>query len=215
MTGRRLIALGLLAFGLIGAPRSWAGSHTAFSAASLVRPGDPVFGNPHGAVTIVDFYDIRCPPCRQMEPRVERLLRHDPDLRYVPVAYPILGPASVLGTEAMFAAAAQGKLIAFRARLMSQKRPPTDAVLKADAKALGLDWPRMELAMNGDAVMRQIQANLRRGRKLGIHELPALFIGHRKIAGALSYADLRSVVRHAQKTAARRHRPAVSPTHGT
>ena len=218
MKGRRLVVFGLISLGLTAAPRSWAGGPDTVSAAKLVRPGDPVFGNPHGKVTIVDFYDIRCPPCRQMEPRFKRLLHHDHYVLYVPVAYPILGPASVLGTEAMFAAAAQGKLIPFRARLMTQKRPPSDAILKADAKALGLDWSRMEFAMNGDAVVRHIQTNLHRGRKLGIHEIPTIFINNTKIVGSVSYADLRSIVAKAQKTAdgsSRGPSSSLSSMHGT
>ncbi|MCF3947949.1 DsbA family protein [Acidiphilium iwatense] len=218
MKGCRLIALAAIGLGLIATPQARAGGSGAVSAASLVRPGDLVFGNPHGKVTIVDFYDIRCPPCRHMDRRFKRLLRHDHDVRYVPVAYPILGPASVLGTEAMFAAGAQGKLIPFRARLMTQKRPPINAILKTDAKALGLDWRRMEFAMNGDGVIHRIQANLRRGRSLGIHEIPTLFINNTKIVGSVSYADLVSLVHAARKTAEAAARGAASSpssTHGT
>src|SRR5215472_4202761 len=32
------------------------------------NPADPVGGNPKGDVAIVEFYDVRCPYCRGMQP---------------------------------------------------------------------------------------------------------------------------------------------------
>jgi len=32
-------------------------------------PATPVGGNPHGDVTIVEFFDYRCPYCKQVQPR--------------------------------------------------------------------------------------------------------------------------------------------------
>jgi protein-disulfide isomerase len=173
----------------------------SIDAASLVQPGDPVLGNPKGSLTIVDFYDIRCPPCRAMDPRFRRLLAVNHQIRYVPVDYPLLGAASILATEAMFAAQAQGKYAEMRARLMTQASPPNSALIRADAKALGLDWPQMELAMSGDAVAQRIAANMARGRALGITRIPTMFIGAIRVPGALSYLDLDSVVKQAGKGA--------------
>jgi protein-disulfide isomerase len=199
---RRALVAGLSIFGL--APPALT-AQPPVDAASLVRPGDPVLGNPKGDLTIVDFYDIRCPPCRAMDPRFHRLLAADHQICYVPVDYPLLGAASILATEAMFAAQAQGKYAAMRARLMTQVPPPDDTLIRADAKALGLDWPRMELAMSGDTVAGRIAANLARGKALGIKKIPTLFIGAIRVDGALSYADLISVVAEARKRIVEKH----------
>jgi protein-disulfide isomerase len=189
-------------FSLLALARPALAAQAPIDAASLVRPGDPVFGSPKGSLTIVDFYDIRCPPCRAMDPRFQRLLRADHEVRYVPIDYPLLGAASILGTEALFAAQEQGKYAQLHARLMTQKRPPSDAVLKADAKALGLDWQRLEFSMSGDAIAHRIAANLALGQGLGIKEIPTMFVNDRKIAGALSYDDLRSIMREALRPSA-------------
>lgn len=194
---RRAFVTGLSMFGL---GRAWA-AKPSIDAASLVRPGDPVLGNPKGSLTIVDFYDIRCPPCRAMDPRFRRLLAANHQIRYIPVDYPLLGGPSILGTEALFAAQAQGKYAEMRARLMTQAAPPDIALIRADAKALGLDWPRMELAMSGDAIARRIASNLARGKALGIKRVPTMFIGTIRVPGALSYSDLVSVVTQADKRA--------------
>lgn len=207
---RRRLATGIVALGLFGLPGARAvvtqPHNSPVTASALIQPGDPVYGNRHGTITIVDFYDIRCPPCRAMNGRIQKLLRTDHFLRYVPVAYPILGPASVLGTKALFAAAmqAEDKYRALRAILMRQKQKPDVAVLHQDANRVSLDWQRLELDMNGDRVAARIDRNLRRGRALGIHEIPTLFIGSRRIVGGLTYRDLGAVVAAAHASASRR-----------
>lgn len=208
-SGRRAVLRGLpascLALGLLGlaGPTSAAVdmSPARIAASNLIRPGDPVYGNPRGTVTIVDFYDIRCPPCRAMNLRIQTLIKAENFVRYVPVDYPILGPASVLGVKALFAAAMQGKYTALRAILMVQKQKPDMAVLQRDAKQIGLDWPRLELDMNGDRVAARIQRNLRRGRAIGVHGIPTFFVGPKRVAGALSYDDLRDLVAEVESSA--------------
>lgn len=204
-TPRRDLLAGLVSFGIFGPaglrPAMAAAASTGITASSLIRPGDPIYGNPQGTVTIVDFYDIRCPPCRAMNLRIQKLLTADDSLRYVPIDYPILGPASVRGVKALFAAAMQGKYQALRAILMRQRQRPNMAVLEQDAKRAGIDVPRLELDMNGDRVAARIQRNLRRGRALGIHGIPTFFVGPERVTGGLSYDDLRAVVAQVQKSA--------------
>ncbi|MBW4091507.1 MAG: thioredoxin domain-containing protein [Proteobacteria bacterium] len=200
---RRLFVATLVATSLAG-PVLAAPPGAVPEAAHLVRPGDPILGNPEGDLTLVDFYDLRCGPCRAMEPRLRRLLAVDHGIRYVPIDDPILGPASQLGVAALFAAQAQGAYAALRARLLTQARPPSLDVIRADALALGLDWPQLEMTMSGDAVAHRISTNLARGRALGIRRVPTLVIGSILVPGALDEADLVSLVGSARRRADRR-----------
>src|SRR6202040_3475331 len=54
----------------------------------------PVRGNPGGDVTLVEFFDYRCPYCRQVEPAIDKLLREDHQLRVVYKEFPVLGADS-------------------------------------------------------------------------------------------------------------------------
>jgi protein-disulfide isomerase len=193
MLQRRSLFYGLAALLSAGGARADTAPATP-TAASLVRPDDPIMGNPHGDVTIVDFYDIRCPPCRAMDVWLNRLLTADPGIRYVPVDYPILGAPSQLGTEALFAAQLQGKYVPFRKFLMTEVAPPTTAAMQAEAAALKLDWSQMEFDMAGDAVAQHIAKNLDRGAQLNLDGIPALFVGPIFVQGALGYDDMVSVV---------------------
>src|ERR1700740_3242330 len=58
-------------------------------------PGSPVGGNPQGDVTIVEFFDYRCPYCKQVQPSLQKLLDQDRKLRFVYKEMPVLGAPSV------------------------------------------------------------------------------------------------------------------------
>src|SRR5712675_3576173 len=72
-------------------------------------PDTPVAGNPKGDVTLVEFFDYRCPYCKQVEPAVEAILKEDPKLRIVYKEFPILGKESTFAAHVAFAALKQGK----------------------------------------------------------------------------------------------------------
>jgi len=76
----------------------------------LLEPTDtdtPVAGNPNGDVSLVEFFDYRCPYCKQVEPSLEGLLKEYPKLRIVHKAFPLLGEDSVFATRLDLAAPTQ------------------------------------------------------------------------------------------------------------
>ena len=91
-------------------------------------PADPVAGNPHGDVTVVEFYDPRCPYCRAMRPVVARLLAADPGVRLVYKDIPVLGPDSRLDARALLAAQRQGGYLPMQAAEMAARRTPDRGV---------------------------------------------------------------------------------------
>ena len=88
----------------------------------LVDPADPVAGNPAAPVTIVEFYDPRCPYCKSMMPTLAALLHDDPNVRLVYKDWPILGPVSQLESRALLAAQRQGGYFKLQAALMQGSR---------------------------------------------------------------------------------------------
>ena len=72
-------------------------------------PDAPILGNPKGDVTLVEFFDYRCPFCRQVEPSLQTLIKDDPGVRVVQKEFPILGPMSVYAAHVALAAQKQGK----------------------------------------------------------------------------------------------------------
>ena len=163
-------------------------------AALTANQGDPVAGNPQGDVTVVEFYDLRCPYCRRMMPVIDSLLRQDPNIRLVYKDIPILGPGSVLGARAVLAARRQGGYAKLQSAIMRGSAQITDDSLHAEAQASGLDWTRLQRDMADPAIAARIKTNLDLARALGIDGTPAFVIGHRLVPGAVELADLQEAV---------------------
>ena len=162
-------------------------------------PADPVDGNPQGDVTVVEFFDVRCPYCRRMLPVMAELLRGDHTIRVVYKDIPILGPASQLAAKALLAAQKQGGYLALRTALMSGPSDITAETLRAAAAKTGLDWDRLQQDMADPSVQQRIDANLGLAHRLDIEGTPAYVIGGRLMPGALSVADLQAAVAEARK----------------
>lgn len=172
----------------------------AAEAEALFRdPADPVLGNPRGAVTVVEFFDVRCGYCRQMQPAVEQLLRRQPDVRLVMKDLPILGPASVLASRALLAAQRQGGYAALHAALLGLREEPAEPVLRREAERAGLDWARLRRDMDDPVVQRRLDANLRLARSLRIEGTPALVVGAAMVPGAVDLATMERLVAEARR----------------
>jgi protein-disulfide isomerase len=164
----------------------------------LVTPADPVAGNPHGGVTVVEFFDTRCPYCRRMEPTMSQFLAQDHNVRLVYKDLPILGPASVMGSKALLAAQKQGAYGPMRDAVMKLPPDTTLAQLETTARNLGLDWPRLQHDMDDPAIQARLDQNIALAHALGIQGTPALVIGDNLIPGAVDLADLKKVVAEAR-----------------
>ena len=167
-----------------------AGKIQSYRAALTNDAADPVEGNPDGTITVVEFYDPRCPYCRQMLPVLAGLIQANPQIRLVLKDIPILGAASVLESRALLAAQRQGGYARMQSATMASAAMPTPASMRALAEREGLDGGRLERDMADPAIQARLDKNLKLASALGIEGTPALVIGDRLIPGAVSLADL-------------------------
>ncbi len=161
-------------------------------------PADPEIGNPRAPVSVVEFYDTRCPYCRQVRPALTALARQDPNVRIVFKDIPILGPDSVTEARALLAAQRQGGYAAMQAAIMTDSEPPTEAYLRATATRLGLSPDRLIRDMSDPAIAARLAANTALAQSLGITGTPALVIGTQLVPGAISLDALQKLVDQAQ-----------------
>ena len=141
------------------------------------KTNDPVAGNPHAKMTIVEFFDYQCGHCVNMAPVIQSILKNNPDLRIVFKEYPIRGPQSELASRAALAANMQGKYFAFNHALLTSGMDMNEKNILALAKSKGLDVKKLKTDMNSKAVKDLIQDNLTLAKELGIAGTPAFFIG--------------------------------------
>lgn len=166
---------------------------------SLERdPADPSVGPADARVTVVEFFDFRCPYCRQMVPRIEELLRAERDVRVVYKDVPILGPNSVVLSRAALAAHLQGRYEAMHEALFALRGNPDEAALRRAARDARVDFDRMVRDMEGPEVTARIEANLAAARALGVRGTPAYVIGGRIVPGAVPVEQLRAAVAEAR-----------------
>lgn len=157
-------------------------------------PNAPVIGNPAGDVTIVEFFDYRCPYCRQVEPWLQTLIKEDPGVRIVQKELPILGPASVYAAHVAIAAQKQGKHTQFHTALMEKKGNIDEAIILQVAEAAGLDISRIKVDMNSPDVDAEIQRSTEIATALGLNGTPAFIVGTELVPGATDLATFKSMV---------------------
>ena len=157
-------------------------------------PGDYIAGNPHGDVTLVEFYDPRCPYCRKMLPDLQAVVTGDPRLRLVEKLIPILGPNSLLESRAIAAAGRQGRYAALQHALMTESGTPDMAQIRSLASAEGIDVARLERDMADPALQAKLRSDVALAQSLGITGTPSFVLGGKIIPGAISLEDLRQAI---------------------
>jgi protein-disulfide isomerase len=159
----------------------------------------PVGGNPAGDVTIVEFFDYRCPYCKEVEPSLEALLEQDPKLRIVYKEFPVLGQASVYATRMALAARQQGRYQQFHDAMMATKGTIDAAVVDRVASSAGVDVEKAKTVMNAPDVDALIKRNYALADALDINGTPAFIIGDTLVPGAADIAKLRELIAAARK----------------
>jgi protein-disulfide isomerase len=172
-------------------------------AALFSTTDDAIAGNPAGDVSIVEFYDPRCPYCRKMMPAIEAMLQKDHGLRLVYKDIPVLGPASVMEARAILAAKAQGGYMKMQAALMADSSAPTADMVKQTARRIGLDPEKLLADMNSNAVTKKIQSNLDLAHTLKVQGTPAFVVDEQMIPGAVDIGQLEMAAADARKHASK------------
>ncbi len=159
----------------------------------------PVWGNPQGDVTAVEFFDYNCPYCKSVFPGMRKLVREDGNIKVVMKEFPVLGPNSEYAARAALAAQKQGKYEAFHVEMMGkQSRLSPEGVIAA-AKKVGLDIDRLKKDMDSAEVTEELDRNNIWAQRLGISGTPAFVIGDELIPGAI---DGRQMKRYVDKVRA-------------
>jgi protein-disulfide isomerase len=157
-------------------------------------PDAPVAGNPQGDVTLVEFFDYRCPYCKQVAPALTQLLKSDGNLRFVLKELPILGPDSVLASRAALAAHMQGKYLPMHERLLRHRGGYDDQAIARIAGEAGLDVARLKADMDKPEIGAILEKNRRLAQELAITGTPAFVIGDKVVPGAVDLETLKKLV---------------------
>ena len=157
----------------------------ALRRAALEQDPRDFVANPNGKVTVVEFFDYRCPYCKASLPAIQSLILQNPDIRFVFKELPIIPDAdgkvgvSLRASEAALAAARAGKYQSVHDAMMAAS-PLDDAGIAKALKDNGLD-PVTTVADAGD--LHHIKDVRDLAVAIGANGTPAFVVGDTLIEG--------------------------------
>ncbi|MEM7172077.1 MAG: DsbA family protein [Pseudomonadota bacterium] len=163
--------------------------------------GAPLIGNPQGDVTLIEFFDYRCPYCKVVAPRVQEAVDQDPNLKVYMIEFPILSPQSRDGARAALAADKQGKYEDFHFALMDRPGNMSQDHIMAIAQEVGLDTDQLAEDMESEEIAQAIDYNHQVAQRLGIGGTPALIVGDQLAPGAIELGELQRMIEAARSGA--------------
>lgn len=160
----------------------------------------PYLGNKNGTVVITKFFDYKCGYCKKAHTAIETLIKSTPSLKVVLVELPIMGPQSLVATQASLAVfnIAPTKFAEFNNSLMALPNVDENAIKKL-ATQYNINAKNLMTAMKSQKVEQQIDANMSIAREVGIQGVPAFIIGDEFIPGFIDYNSLKSKVENLEK----------------
>ena len=153
---------------------------------TFIRPGDPTLGNPQAEVTVVEFFDPNCPPCRRFHPTMEQVIAIYADRVHF-YRHPVpLWEYSLPQIEAMLLAARRGKYDEMiDLQLINQQKgglPPER--LAAMAGKLGLDEATFARALKTQQLRNEALQFLEQAQRAGVKKTPSVAIGQNVVASS-------------------------------
>jgi protein-disulfide isomerase len=158
--------------------------------------------NPDGKITVVEFFDYRCPYCKAALPALEDLIRTNKDVRFVFKEFPILPDAngqigvSLRAARAAMAAGRDGKYVQVHDALMSQK-PLDDAGIARVLKENGVDPNQAAATPDVDRHIKDVQDL---AVAIGATGTPSFVVGDTLVEGA-RMDELSQAIAQARKSA--------------
>jgi protein-disulfide isomerase len=141
-------------------------------------------GPRNAPVTIVEFFDYRCPYCHAAMDWVFEVMRRNPGrVRVIFKEFPVLGDMSVEASRAAVASIRQGKYQTFHRALMAYRGQLNSAQIDVLARQSGIDVTRLRRDMGETAIFNHLRANHEVAAEARIEGTPAFMINGKWLRG--------------------------------
>jgi protein-disulfide isomerase len=144
---------------------------------SLVTDNLPIIGQIDAPLTIVEFFDYRCPHCSAMSKLVDEAVRNDPQIKIVLRPVVLSGDESLKISTLILAADTQkqGATLSLHKDIMDLPSVPTYDSVKAIAVSKGINVEQAET--DGELFKPIVAQNTSLIVDIGFYGVPALVIG--------------------------------------
>jgi protein-disulfide isomerase len=172
------------------------------AAALFSSPHQVTLGNPHGDVTLVEFFDYSCGFCKRALPDMLTLIKEDPNLKIVLKELPILGAGSAEAARVAIAVRMQDpdgqKYLAFHQELLGGAGSAGKEKALVAAKDQGLDMARLEQDAASDEVSATLSEDVELASAMGINGTPGYVVGDKVVLGAVGITALKERIEAAR-----------------
>lgn len=152
-------------------------------------------------LTIVEFLNYDCGPCKDTHRVLLNYADANPDIRLVVRPVPYANDQAETATERALAAGLQGKFWDMDRALVEYKGELDEKFYRESAALYDIDYQRMVLEAEGETVQDYAGDNAKASLRAGIETVPALMVGKTlyKPDGPLTLPDLIRMVRKEQE----------------
>ncbi len=163
-------------------------NQAAAANAGLLAPDarDPAFGPANAEVTVIEFFDFRCPGCKAVAHDYRALMAAHPEVRFVFKDWPILDRGdditSQYAARAALAAHQQGKYLEVYDALMTERALSIEAI-DAILAAHGVDMARAKAAIAAPDTTRHIADIHTTAAALRLRGTPTFFVNGKASPG--------------------------------
>jgi protein-disulfide isomerase len=178
-------------------------NQAAAANAGLLAPDarDPAFGPANAKVTVIEFFDFRCPGCKAVAHDYRALMAAHPEVRFVFKDWPILDRGddvtSQYAARAALAAHQQGKYLEVYDALMTERAlsiESIDAILAAN----GVDMARAKAAIAAPDTTRHIADIHTTAAALRLRGTPTFFVNGKASPG-IDPAEIAKLIEAAKR----------------
>jgi protein-disulfide isomerase len=144
---------------------------------------DPSIGPKNAPITIVEFFDYRCPYCKAAHDWLfKQAANKNGQVRVIFKEFPILSEESAVAARAALAADRQGKYREMHSALMKTPNYTSEALEKT-AKSVGLNIERWKRDMADPKLEEHIARVHREAQEAGVDATPGWFINGQTYQG--------------------------------
>ena len=191
------------------APAQQEESSNVLSKDNVLRDSEiPALGNPKGDITIVEYFDYRCPYCKTISLVLNQVLKDDPNVRLVLKDWPILGDPSPYAAKLVLAAKYQNKYEAAHRALIVRTGRLTDGIIEDTLAKAGVDVAKAkaDYEANKTAIDALLKRNNAQAEALGFRGTPAFIVGSFRVPGGLTAEQFKLAIADA-RAAAKKEKP--------
>ena len=145
---------------------------------ALERDPRDFVANPNGKITVTEFFDYRCPHCKNAAAAVLGIAKANPDVRVVFKEMPIFGAVSEHAARVAIAAKARGDYLGLYTALMA-----ADGLDDAAIDKLAGEHGVSAEAVDEKAANQQIKDVHKLAESLGVTGTPTFIIGDEVVPG--------------------------------